>query len=418
MKHRQRVVYITAAYPYGQGEKTFVKPELDALRQFFDVTILSLAHKSHLDDTKNRSSLPGDTRLVLSPPAGRLRTYLDAMVLLFSPLGWRELQSLVSDGLSMARIVDSAFAFARGKSILRTMRKEGLLDDSSLYYSFWFGNALVALALAKRRMPSLRVCARTNGADLYNERNRHGRQPFQRIKRDVCSHVFFSASRPLEEFVSAFGGERHKGQYVLNRLGVSKVVPTPTFEPPKRHSTSKRLIVSCSSVIPLKRVMLIAQSLSKLDEHHPVRWVHFGDGPELEAVREYAHEQGLDADFRGHVSNDEIRSFYQRNYVDAFVSTSSTEGGSPVSIQEALAAGIPVVGTDVGGIPDTIGDNGVLLSATPDASQVLQAICDVAFAPERQATAMHRASYEIWRERFDQDANKAQLISVLSQLLR
>ena len=58
---------------------------------------------------------------------------------------------------------------------------------------------------------------------------------------------------------------------------------------------------------------------------------------------------------------------------DSFITTSSTEG-LPVSIQEAMAAGIPIIGTNVGGIPEMIDGNGVLLSANPSNKEVAEAI--------------------------------------------
>ena len=417
MSDRERLVYISAGYPYGRGEKTFVEPEIRALREYFEITIVSLANQDHLADTENISDIPDDIRLVLSPPSKPLRAGIDALSMFLSPVGWQELRALATDGMSFGRLRDSMWSFSRGKSVLRTLCKEKLLvrhnTQPALFYSFWFNNALIAFALARRQSFCFRLCARTNGADLYNERNAHSRQPFQRIKRDVCTNVLFCASRPFREFVKEFGEEHHRGQYVLNRLGVTGFPIQPVFLPPERTSNTERIIVSCSSVIPIKRIMLIAQSMALFDDAHPIRWIHFGDGPELKSIQAYAREHGIRAEFKGHVANEVITRYYRSHFIDAFISVSSTEGGCPVSIQEALSACIPIVGTDVGGIPDTIRNNGVLLPANPTPQQVKEALESIVFASRERVSALRKASLELWQERFDQTNTKRELVRIL-----
>ena len=85
-----------------------------------------------------------------------------------------------------------------------------------------------------------------------------------------------------------------------------------------------------------------------------------GDGPQRGALERTAHELGVVRDclFLGY--QEEVAPFYAA--FDAFVLTSGNEG-TPVTTIEALASGIPVVATRVGGVSDVVrdGEDGFLV---------------------------------------------------------
>ena len=87
-----------------------------------------------------------------------------------------------------------------------------------------------------------------------------------------------------------------------------------------------------------------------------------GDGVDRERVEERAHELGVAEAclFLGY--QDDVARWYAA--CDAFALTSANEG-TPVVIIEALAAGIPVVATRVGGVADVVADgvDGLLVDA-------------------------------------------------------
>lgn len=138
------------------------------------------------------------------------------------------------------------------------------------------------------------------------------------------------------------------------------------------------VIVSCSDLIPLKRVGMIADALMRCDK--PVSWFHFGDG-ELRAGLEErcrALPDNVKARFMGFTPNDGIQKFYSENHIDAFLNVSESEG-IPVSIMEAQSYGLPVIATDVGGTRELVhnGENGVLLKIDFSGDELISAIDDV-----------------------------------------
>ena len=87
-----------------------------------------------------------------------------------------------------------------------------------------------------------------------------------------------------------------------------------------------------------------------------------GDGPDREDVERRAHDLGIVRHtlFLGY--QEDVAPFYAA--FDAFVLTSGNEG-TPVTTIEALAGGLPVVATRVGGVPDVVrdGTDGYLVDA-------------------------------------------------------
>ncbi len=121
----------------------------------------------------------------------------------------------------------------------------------------------------------------------------------------------------------------------------------------------------------------------------------------------------VDYKLMGSVPNSDISDFYRNERVDCFITTSSTEGGAPVSVAEAISAGIPVIATDVGGLPEMVQDNGILLSSDPSADQVADAIVHMATLDKATTDSMRRASRNIWEDRFDATRNAVRFTGYL-----
>ncbi len=82
-----------------------------------------------------------------------------------------------------------------------------------------------------------------------------------------------------------------------------------------------------------------------------------GGGSELSAAQRYASARGFDdVCFTGHIEGAERRRAFQR--ASAYLFPSYSEG-LPLSVLEAMAMGIPIVTTKVGGLPDFF-ENGTM----------------------------------------------------------
>jgi N-acetyl-alpha-D-glucosaminyl L-malate synthase BshA len=124
-----------------------------------------------------------------------------------------------------------------------------------------------------------------------------------------------------------------------------------------------------------------------------------GDGPEMHAVRSALEESRLAGDVRFWGLRRDVPSLLAR--ADLLLVTSLYESFCLAAL-EAMASGVPVVATDVGGLPEVVahGETGFLFPVNDDAAAVELAL-DLLSRPRRR-DAMGRAA-RMRAERFGHD---------------
>ena len=133
-----------------------------------------------------------------------------------------------------------------------------------------------------------------------------------------------------------------------------------------KHPVKERFsFFNCASLTDVKRQTLLLYSLAKTKKGATLCIA--GSGPEEKRLIALAEDLGL-ADrvfFAGLVEDPSDLYFSSR----CFILTSKSEG-NPITINEAMSAGLPVIAPRVGGIPDLVepGMNGFLFDrdATPE----------------------------------------------------
>jgi len=156
---------------------------------------------------------------------------------------------------------------------------------------------------------------------------------------------------------------------------------------------------------------LLAAAVVLRDRGANVRIVAVGQGPlEVEMRAEHAR-LGLE----GHVAllGERADAVRIMSGCDGFVLASNNEG-LPVAVMEALALGLPVVGTAVGGMAEAVdGTNGVLVPAR-DPTALADAMQALAEDPARRAALAHGA--EVSSARFDIARSVARIEEVYEQV--
>ncbi len=413
---RSKLFLFTDCFPFGDGERAFLEAELRLLAKSYEVTVVSLAIEENPNWEDAQKRLPPNVGLV---HCGQRLLGVRIVSLLrfpFTRIGWREIKEIIKDRERVvSRIVDAAFSYSNGKRLQWQFRRAGVFDEvaQSLYYTFWFNWALLACIMEKEKKPAMVVVSRVHGYELYNERGPHGRQPLQRYKARGVDAVIFAAKRPRQYFLDAFcaGEDRERFDRISFVVFLGTAAPKTI---PAKPQGSPFKIVSCSNVIPLKRVERIAQALMRVEGDF--RWIHFGDGSAMSDLEAAALGLGGRVSLKGFVSHGQVIEYYEREHVDLFITLTETEGGCPVSIQEALSYGVPVIATDVGGVNDAIDGNGILLPADPSIEEVAQAIKGFMGYSDGKKEKMSNRSIQLWKKQFCAEKNAEETRNILSLL--
>jgi glycosyltransferase involved in cell wall biosynthesis len=129
-----------------------------------------------------------------------------------------------------------------------------------------------------------------------------------------------------------------------------------------------------------------------------------GDGPERAGVEAEVRELGLESAVELCGPRSDVPDLLARS--DLFVLASRSEGG-PISILEAMAAGLAVVAADVGGVGDLVVDGVTGLLVPPADPDALAAALDRLLADPGLRRRLGAAGLERARERFDLSAPRA-----------
>ncbi len=150
---------------------------------------------------------------------------------------------------------------------------------------------------------------------------------------------------------------------------------------------------------PLYNMSCVLRAFARIQAQHPDATLTLvGSGSQDAALRVEASALELDnVTFAGRVPPSEIQRYYAD--ADVYIQAPSIDN-MPLSILEAFATGMPVVSTDVGGVPSILrhGIDGLLVADNDDAAlaaQVLRLLADPSFARGLAGSA-HRtlAAYE------------------------
>jgi glycosyltransferase involved in cell wall biosynthesis len=414
---RPTVYLFTETYPFPGPDDPFLPAEVAVLSRRMDVRLIP----SVVGPGEVPSLPPGvefDDRLAAFAATPRVRGACLARALL-SPTLYGELRrqwplsrsprAMATTALRLAR------AFAVRSWIRRELADEIVGDRPRVVYTWWSAAYAVGVALALSQSP-VPMVTRAHGFDLYAEQEVVGFVPFQRTLVQRADAVVSVSQAGADYLRSRYPDLR--ARIVTSYLGVEG--------PPARSSGSTDgvlRIVSCSGVVPVKRLELLAESLAELGRRQPdvtFEWTHIGGGPLLVELQQRVAASPFLArctTFTGQVEPEDVRAWFESHEVDAIVNVSASEG-LPVSLMEAASFGVPLIATAVGGTAEIVDDScGRLLPADPCVDDVAGALADIARLSAYERDAIRNASRERWESRFAADRNYAEFRDLLESLV-
>lgn len=286
------------------------------------------------------------------------------------------------------------------KDLLGLCKAKNLNPSDCVFYSYWHDYKALALAMLRKDDLSIKCVARAHGWDNFANRHTPPYLPFKSFIINSLSQTYSISDAGKIYF------EQYLNRKLDDKVTVSRLGKFNDRQPNMDKQPDSVLICSCSNLIPVKRVDKIIEVISLMQTKN-ICWVHFGDGPlraELETMA--ANKlQSVEFEFRGIVANNKILDFYAENYVDLFINLSASEG-IPVSIMEALSAGIPALATNVGGTAEAVNSkNGFLVPADFDCNNVAQIIDNYLNLPSSEQNSYRQNAHNYWKENFEAGKN-------------
>lgn len=250
------------------------------------------------------------------------------------------------DGLSMA---------LASYRLMKRLQREGGYNLIDAHFAYPDGYAATRLG----RWLNLPVTVTLRGTEVP-----HARRPAIRrrlVQGLLDASWIFSVSQALKDHVVSLGVPADKVQVVGNGVDVEKFHPLPREECRRAlrlEGDAGPVLVTVGALVERKGFHRVIELLPRLLEKYP-RLVYLavgGAGPEgdwSEHLHGLVRELGLEdhVRFLGPVAPDELKQ--PLSAADLFVLATSNEGWANVFL-EALACGLPVVTTDVGGNREVI----------------------------------------------------------------
>lgn len=324
----------------------------------------------------------------------------------FSKDGIKELASLIKNHKLSTETLKSFFLFSAKSELLYSHMKRALakhIDNNRekvVFYSYRFGIGVKASIKLKSFYPNASVIARCHGQDIFEFRNKWNYLPYRKCLYEGIDRLYCISDDGKEYIETNYPACSSKIK--VSKLGTSDIGYNAN------NSNAPFVVVSCSRVVPIKRLELLISALKCMTEN--VTWIHYGEGdPEYQKEIDHLCESlppNIKVCFMGFIDNAYLHRDYSKNQFSVFVNVSSSEG-LPVSIMEACSAGLPIIATDVGGTSEIVkdGKNGFLLDKDFRVNELAALLCRLAGMTESDYRKMSKNSREIWESSYSSKAN-------------
>lgn len=288
--------------------------------------------------------------------------------------------------------------------------------DEIILYSYWFfANARSAIGvkeyLESKYNTCIKIVSRAHRYDVYEDANKVNYLPMRKFLFSKIDKLFVCSENGREYLRRKY--PQFSDKVELAYLGTSDF---GVCQKPKEEVFH---IVTCSRVMPVKRLEKLIDCLSLLeDTKYSILWTHIGGGIDGDAYFNKIKKKAeitlkeIKFEFLGAMLNKDVYHYYINKRVDVFINVSSSEG-LPVSIMEAISFGIPVIATDVGGAGEIIvnGKNGYLLPKDFSNEKLKLRIEELISMKPCEIDFIRQNSRDIWKKKFDAELNYNEFVN-------
>jgi glycosyltransferase involved in cell wall biosynthesis len=167
-----------------------------------------------------------------------------------------------------------------------------------------------------------------------------------------------------------------KGLYGQKNFVIHNAVDTELFKLiPLDDERRTFTILGVGRFVRMKGFHILLDAVSRFKDmiEKPLKIILVGDGPQLNELRQIAMENGISDSLEivPPMAQNELVKVYQQT--DVFCLPSFSEG-LPCVVIEAMACGVPVVATDVGGVAEVVDDQSGIIIPPGDSAALTEAL--------------------------------------------
>lgn len=273
-----------------------------------------------------------------------------------------------------------AYGAAAQFSLQLTREVARRAGDWDLIIAHWLAPSALAAALAPTRVPLLAIA---HGGDVHTLRRLRLLAPaLYALRARDARLAFVSDELRAIARTAAPRLARWLDDALVQPMGID--LARFTSRAPREAQLGATTIVVVARLVPIKGVDVAIRALQRL--RTPARLVIAGDGPERATLETLARTTGRDIRFVGAVDSaglDALLAEATCVVVPSRVLPNGRTEGTPMIALEALASGVPVIASAVGGLRDLPGATRV----RPDDAPALAAAIDRVLAAPHATTA-------------------------------
>jgi colanic acid/amylovoran biosynthesis glycosyltransferase len=396
------LIFLTERYPNEYIGSLYEQKEIENLEGIFkNIFIFSQSSNKNIDERfyfpKNSKFFNINNKLGFVDKIKSLRFLFS--IIFFNEIKFVRKKYRIRLSLFLLKIIFIELQKADNlkKEIINQIERNNVSYDQILIYSFWFDYRSLAAAMIKQKYPKIKTITRSHGGDVYFERHPLNYLPLKKyiidnldgiypisLKSEIYIKDKILNSEKVKHFHLGVTNEQNQVEFSLN----------PSIK-----------IVSCSHIVPIKRVELIIDILSEVTDIN-FQWFHIGANYIDKNIEEICEnkftKKNQSYSLLGGLSNDQIMKFYQENNIDLFINLSKSEG-VPVSIMEAMSFGIPSIATDVGSTSEIVIDEvtGYLLNESPTKNDVTSLLHKYDKLTINEKIKLRTNTFELWNNSFN-----------------
>ena len=217
----------------------------------------------------------------------------------------------------------------------------------------------------------------------------------------------------------SLGAKPSKVKVIHNGVDLNRFQPLPQVKEEMRRKLGipqdAKVVLTVRRLVYKNGIDTLIESANLAVKKNPkIVFLVVGKGPDMSNVQMQVKQLGIEQNFRltGFVSDADLPLYY--NTADVFVLPSKSGEGLPLVALEAMACGLPVIATNVGGISEIMVDDYGRLVPPNQPQAFAKAILEFA---ETDFSSRKTELRAIVKEKYGWDKNVERLMEIYEELI-